>query len=388
MIEELASISHSRAESLRHCFLRAVLDRDESRSGYCLGQPKAWLGTAAHEVLENVSRSAQDPRGVEAWASARWLEAVRKLEQAAQSHPLDRRFGRAEQWPGYNSLRAQTMQRARRFGVTQRPLSQPGQDGEVAAGAGPALGDWTAFDGRLRGRLDALDGDIIVDYKTGEVYEQAASGRVVKPAFVRQLQLYACLFKERMGRWPAGGRLITAAGTKVDVPLDPVACEAEACSVLALLDKFNDAVGKVNAGTRSLSELATPSESACRHCAWRVLCGPYWRGATEAWVPPEDDAATAPRSLGGLVLHASGGAGRLHTLRVQADSGSGVRGEVVVSRVPAEYVKEPLCQAFPAPGDRVRVDALRPVSGQPASYEATTRTLVVRMEDIRDVGVS
>lgn len=54
---ELAKIratSPTLAEVMRSCLLRAGLSRAVGASALALGNPRAWLGTAYHEVLEKI----------------------------------------------------------------------------------------------------------------------------------------------------------------------------------------------------------------------------------------------------------------------------------------------------------------------------------------------
>jgi hypothetical protein len=53
--------------------------------------------------------------------------------------------------------------------------------------------------GRLLGRPDLLRGDAVIDYKTGDVHEHGDSS-VAKASYVRQLQIYALLVRERTGK--------------------------------------------------------------------------------------------------------------------------------------------------------------------------------------------
>ena len=54
------AVSPTLAETLRQCKLHAGLSRAEGSSHHVLGNPKAWLGTAYHAVLERVGPEHRD----------------------------------------------------------------------------------------------------------------------------------------------------------------------------------------------------------------------------------------------------------------------------------------------------------------------------------------
>jgi hypothetical protein len=51
----IAATSPTLAEAMRSCSLRAVLSRTPGSGKYVLGNPKGWLGSAYHQVLENIA---------------------------------------------------------------------------------------------------------------------------------------------------------------------------------------------------------------------------------------------------------------------------------------------------------------------------------------------
>lgn len=53
-LPQIGATSPTLAETMRACFLRAGLSRAAESSRFVLGNSKAWLGTAYHEVLEKI----------------------------------------------------------------------------------------------------------------------------------------------------------------------------------------------------------------------------------------------------------------------------------------------------------------------------------------------
>src|SRR5690349_17614690 len=97
---------------MRMCRLRAGLSRAPSASAFALGTPKAWLGTAYHEVLEKVGAHHPAAETLEAVVDRIWTRSVLQQYQRNAAHPLDSRFGPPETWPGYYLAHAMALVRA------------------------------------------------------------------------------------------------------------------------------------------------------------------------------------------------------------------------------------------------------------------------------------
>jgi RecB family exonuclease len=329
-----------------------------------LGQPKAWLGTAFHAVLEGAA-SGGDAVAYE----AAWLDAINKQHDRARQHPLDKRFGPPERWPGYHLIRAMALLRAQEVG------SHPSSTGRVGASEGGEVAreQWlSGAGGRLVGRPDLARGNAVIDYKTGDIQEQGDSS-VAKASYIRQLQIYAFLVNERTGRWPARGVLLPMEGPPLEIKLEPAACERAAAEAVSLLDQYNRNIE----AEVSPTSLASPSSDACRWCPYQVLCPAFWTAAAESWSDQIGAAAiggpapAAPRPIhGGAAL----------ALSLTADEGTGPRGEVGLA--PMNPRDHPSLAKVMA-GTRVRVSGLaRRADG---TVIPTIRTVVAVLEDLPDV---
>ncbi len=111
-LPEIRSTSPSLAETMRACLLRAGLSRAIGSSNFVLGNPKAWLGTAYHEVLERIVEIGLEHESLEDAVGRLWNQAVAAQQSRADAHLLDRRFGAATAWPGYHVARASVLLRA------------------------------------------------------------------------------------------------------------------------------------------------------------------------------------------------------------------------------------------------------------------------------------
>ena len=79
---------------------------------FVLGNPKAWLGTAYHEVLKEIVNVDLDQETVGAAVDRLWNKSIANHQRRADAHALDRRFGSPMTWPGYHIAHASVLLRA------------------------------------------------------------------------------------------------------------------------------------------------------------------------------------------------------------------------------------------------------------------------------------
>jgi hypothetical protein len=317
------AVSPSFVDLLRQCMLRAGLSKAYGVEQYVLGNPKAWLGTAYHEVLAAAGNLPQK-EGVQTIAQV-WSTAIDKQKTRAQAHPLDYRFGEPERWLGYHLIHAMAQVRASEL-YNDASASVRAMDGVRKAPSGGSSEQWlTGADGRIVGRPDLIRGDAVLDFKTGSIYEYG-EGDVVNASYVRQIYLYAFLIHETNGWWPARGVLIPMQGEPVEIDIDPATCESEVSEALSLLERYNE---KVQAGGYAGS-LATPSPAACCWCPYQIICPAYWESANPSWeadhgwAAVEGAAVEAPRGIfGGSAL----------ALTVDAQRGTGQAGIIEIAPI-------------------------------------------------------
>lgn len=203
-LPEIRITNPSLAETMRACLLRAGLSKASGSSNFVLGNPKAWLGTAYHEVLEKIVEIDLGQESIEDAVERVWGLAIAAQQQRAAAHALNHRFGLPASWPGYYVARASVLLRAKELAARATPDEVAA---EKAGGGGPARTireqEFTAFNGRLLGRPDVIRAGEVVDYKSGVILEHdtAAQIDVVKAAYVRQLRIYGYLIKHRLGWW-------------------------------------------------------------------------------------------------------------------------------------------------------------------------------------------
>jgi len=275
----IESISPSLSETMRMCLLRGGLSRSRDLSTFILGNPKAWLGNAYHEVLEILSRTHLPEDVFLSNLNVYWHDAVKKQHDRMKRHPLDQRFGNPPTWPGYNLVLASL--RARAQNLREEYLMHGEHSVEHKAVEGVLFErEFRSFAGRLVGRPDVVIGKEIRDYKTGGVFETSDDlpDCEVKESYARQLYIYGYLVKEVFGVWPERGVLLPMSGGRAEIMLDPDSCTREAEEAVALLDTYNTAIH-----TKSAEHLASASVDSCKWCQFKILCPAFWNTANASW---------------------------------------------------------------------------------------------------------
>lgn len=380
-IPHLRATSATLAETMRWCQLRAGLSRASGSAAYILGNPKGWLGTAYHEVLERIPRSDITTQSLEAAVGRLWDEAIVKQHQRARTHPLDQRFGPPPSWPGYYLARASVLLRARDLAAHQETVEvgSPGLVGNLHGTIREIREEeFSAFGGKLVGRPDVIRGGEVVDYKSGALveFDEEQETEVVKAAYVRQLHIYGYLVKETLGWWPRRGRLLPLVGAGLEVALEPSACEEEARAAVALLDAYNTKI----AAPAEYQAFASPSAKSCRWCPFKLICPPFWLSVSSEWSGHLDGAVIEGRAKAVPRAIHSGGAA---VLSLDVQRGNEVLGFVEIA--PLQPATHPAVTVVGA-GDTVRLVGLR---GRPdGTLVPTHRTVVGRVGDLPQIAVA
>ena len=372
-LPQIRATSPTLAETMRACLLRGGLSKATGSSRFVLGNPKAWLGIAYHEVLEKIVEVDLGQETLDAAVERLWNQAIATQQQRADVHALDRRFNSPAAWPGYHVARASVVLRAQDLSLGPAPAVSP-----AAKASGPGLDgsirehEFSACGGKLLGRPDVIRANEVVDYKSGAIveYDESTQTDVVKTAYVRQLRIYGYLVKEKLGWWPLRGLLLPLAGAGVEVALDPSECVREATEAVALLDAYN---GKVRAGAAP-EEFASPSPPGCRWCPYKLLCPAFWQAASPEWSSQLDGAAVeGVLAEAPSVIHV--GAARAVALDIQAGSEARHRAQIA----PLNPAAHPVVTTLAA-GERVRLVGLR--ARPDGVLVPGDRTVVFRVDEL------
>lgn len=371
-ISPIESVSPSLAELLRVCKLRAALSRAQEAYKFVLANPRAWLGSAYHETLAEAC--IHGSHELDEVVSTSWDSAVRKQYDRAQNHPLDRRFGSPETWPGYHLVSA--MVRTRTKDILKSAYNGADSDKDrKQLPKGLHEQQLSGAAGKITGRPDAICGDCIIDFKTGAIYEEENTD-FLKSSYVRQIRLYAFLVGEALGRWPRKGVILPMIGPQVEIQLDPAECKEEANIALAMLDGYNSLLTRA----RDISELAVPSPSACHWCSYQLLCPSFWTTVGPEWsnelgtAVVEGISPSLPQKVYG---------GSAISLSLNAQKGTTEPGFVTLT--PLQIDIHPSAARI-QPDDIVRIVGLKQRSDRTLSI--SLRTVISRLDDLPMILIS
>lgn len=343
-LRPITAVSPSLAEILRVCPLHAALSRLPELKAFILGNPKAWVGTAYHEVLEFIQKGRGEGTTEDEIIDSLWSSAIATLQQRAALHPLDSRFAMPERWPGYHLALACTRLKAKQL-LEERRLARVTSTHHSDKSDQVLEERFTAFGGKLVGRPDSVTDEAIQDYKSGNIYDDTPDGPAVKDGYLRQLRLYGHLVREAQGRCPPKGRLLPMKGEAVEIDLEPAACAAEAADAVALLDSFN---GQLTTAV-DIKELANPGPASCKWCEYKALCPAFWENISPAWWPDLGSGAVRGNlSLPPATIHN----GRACSLSLAVTAGTIASAEATIG--PLEHSLHPALSGMEA-GEEVRI---------------------------------
>lgn len=372
-------VSPSLAETIRRCPLQAGLSRCKETAPFTLGHPQAWLGAAYHGVLAGLCTLSPSGASSENELKALWKQAIERQYSRVVRHPLDKRYGTPERWPGYNlTLASAGVAAARLHGVlatqghTFLHLARLPEHGMVVEKR------LSALNGQLVGRPDLYNSDVVIDFKTGAAIEQV-SGETqttrVKPSYVRQLRIYAFLVWSSLRQWPKKAAIWPMNGAPVEVEISPDECAHEAEAAVSMLTQYNADVR----GARSPVSVASPSPSTCCGCPFQILCPAFWKTVAVDWLADlgshviEAHVSETPKNL-------YGGSAVLVPLTVE-------RGTVEHRSCQIGPVRQDIHEvaAHLQQGDILRIVGLPP--GTKTTMVPSIRSVVMRREDLPEIRV-
>jgi hypothetical protein len=265
-------------EVLRACPLRGlfeVSDGYERRMGFA-----ARVGTAFHQTLQWLAgQPGLEDATLIAATRRRFLEEISEQEKTAAARPreqhLPRDDGRIDR--ALEAAMTEAVRLTRAYGEqivvgdagvavapnlhdTLEPANHStGAEGEVEIPV-------RSRDGLLIGRVDRIEstnsGARLIDYKS-------ALRDDLPERYERQLQLYAALWHDTWGAWPADAQVIyPLTGTTYTIDVEVRICEGIAAEAANLV--------RTLLAVRRPAALARPGD-VCVVCEFRPWCHPFWR---------------------------------------------------------------------------------------------------------------
>ncbi|PQA55667.1 PD-(D/E)XK nuclease family protein [Siphonobacter curvatus] len=128
---------------------------------------------------------------------------------------------------------------------------------------------------KIQGKIDAIlhrpDGDVLVDFKSGSIYDKHDNGeRSLKISYENQLKLYAYLYYEATGKLPIGICVETLTGSVVNLSFTLEQCVEYAQNLDEQLSKVNQLIH-----TNQIDALKPINIDVCQWCSVRPACNFY-----------------------------------------------------------------------------------------------------------------
>jgi CRISPR/Cas system-associated exonuclease Cas4 (RecB family) len=266
----ISSLSPTAANDLLACPYRLAFRLDPQFRPLRRPSPSSSLGVVAHAVAEDVAKGLLAKAATTDDARLLVESTWSKHEASAHEH-LTRRWAPASppaptEWPGYHLIRARTIRRA----VKQKGPSRP-----TTPSPSIVETDLAATDAGLSGRPDRVEGGredrCVVDLKTGLSQQGANESQRV------QLLIYCYLVADATGDMPRRIAIEDPSGRRWEEEVDRDDVDKLVATVQDARRKYQDTP------LDRLAALATPSADTCRHCAYRLVCTPYWQSLETAW---------------------------------------------------------------------------------------------------------
>lgn len=270
----VTSLSPTAATDLLACPYRLAWRLDPRYRA--LRRPSPWssLGVVAHAVVEDVAKGLL--KGItsddeaRARVEARWDDRVTAANSVLAATWKPASPPSPEEWPGYHLVRARTVRRALRQWGSPRSPSPVGSTTHLVEES------FEVSSSGLSGRPDRVEGVpgnlCVVDLKTG----LAQAGPTDNQR--RQLLVYCHLVGVTSGDMPTRVAIEDPAGRRWEQAVTREDIAAVVQEIQAARVRYELAMA-----SRSPADMATPGESTCRHCAFRVVCGPYWLALETSW---------------------------------------------------------------------------------------------------------
>lgn len=378
-ITPLHQVSPTLAETIRNCPLQAGLNHDAGTAPFILGYPQAWLGTAYHEVLAELCTLSHHNMSNGDSIQALWNNAIDKQHSRIMKHPLDKRYGSSENWPGYHLTLSGLRVAADRLNRVFKAHEFTIADKELTLEHNFAFEkQLSAFNGLLVGRPDLYNSKEVIDFKTGAIVERASDEVTftnVKQGYIRQLRIYAFLVNSVIGQWPRKAALWPLNGKPLEFDIHPDECVQEANEAVKMLTSYNS---KLSSAASPL-DMSSPSPSKCSRCLFQILCPAFWEEVTADWL----------EELGNHTIEA----------RVYAPTKSLYNGSSIM--IPLEILRGTLestyCQVSPVPlaiHDNItelQTENLLRIVSLPAKAKTTVvpsiRTVIIRCSELPEIRV-
>lgn len=291
VIERLLSISPARFTALRECPLREVWTAAHNIPLLPIS-PKARVGTIAHRLLAEAGKGLLIPDRDK--IETRWDHLLEQTEQEMLRGWVDRHLlPLSRSVPDIEVRKIRAVSRAAEIAVACTTEIWPHASQKPVDGYGFEL-LLQSKDGLVKGFIDAAipssQGPILRDFKTGLIFESiGVVGSQVKEVYEIQIKMYAALYEEQFGCWPAMLQIVPLSGTTREVMINQKECRQLLNEARKRLRQINEIIASSNSVVQTEKNLALPGAN-CSYCLYRPSCTTYQDAAVRmpnaAW--PKD----------------------------------------------------------------------------------------------------
>lgn len=274
-IAPLSRISPSKFHLFRNCKLRACLESNRV-SRLLPRSPSSYCGTVIHNLIGKAnSRELNKEDFDKIWDNCIEKEEKQMMGSWMEMHLIPLK----ESIPNYELKKHECLIAVKKILSKESTSSfimamQKRKSQEV----------WLeSRDRTVGGYIDAIistdKGDIIVDYKTGNVIEpeDVDGKREISEMYRIQLKLYAALYNSVYGCWPTSLRIIGLDGSIYEVGFSHEECTSlleEACQILI---NINSIITSRIELVEVYKKLSSPAPKNCFFCLYRPICNSYWQ---------------------------------------------------------------------------------------------------------------
>ena len=273
-LKPLERISPSRFSALKKCRLKEVWAAGGAPQLLAVS-PAARVGTIIHAVLEGAGKGKiREPHELE----ETWNASVERIQARMSESDLERHLVPLSSSALYFEVKKrQCLNMANEIVQSAVP-----HKADRPARQEPETEKWLqTSDGLIGGNVDRIlhsdTGTIILDYKSGAIFEESRSpeDKSVKAEYQVQLKLYAGLYHSVYNEFPAALRVVALDGSSFDIGFTHEDCLALLDEARHQLADTNQIVASNESVERKQASLASPEPGVCRYCSFRPACLPY-----------------------------------------------------------------------------------------------------------------
>ena len=255
-------ISPSQYHLMKNCAYKSLLAEAFGKKPLLPISPNTYFGTVLHKILELISKGAVKN---EEDFNRMFDEQVKAVEESLQKQGYDFFVPLQKNVKDFGMKKILLKKHLR--ALTEQPPK--------ASSVKYHSEKWfESKDKLIAGKIDLVieagEEIEIIDFKTGAITQDALNDAgetfsEVKEEYTEQLKLYAYLYYENTGRFPAAFSLVDLAKQKFSVSFSQSECNSIFAEAKKLLHSTNESIGK---GTFA----AKPTEANCKYCLYRPAC--------------------------------------------------------------------------------------------------------------------